>query len=108
MKQNLKSCAYKLSEPRHYIIKESSVHYVYVLQSVTDAGDFYVGFSSDLRRRFEERNSGRNVSTRHSRWRLVYYEAYVLERAARKREASIKNDGRVRRFLMDRVKRGLE
>ncbi len=83
------------------------MHYVYVLQNVNDPDDFYTGYSADLRRRVEEHNCGRNHSTRGRQWRVVYYEAYASEKAARQRESRLKNDGRVKRFLMDRLKEHL-
>jgi putative endonuclease len=38
-------------------------HYVYVLQSGKD-GNFYVGYTRDVKRRIEEHNSGEVPSTR--------------------------------------------
>ena len=84
-----------------------NVFYVYVLQNVQREDEFYIGWSADLRRRFDEHQSGRNSSTRGRTWRLVYYEAYLSAAAARQREKTLKHDGRVRRFLMDRIKRSL-
>jgi len=77
--------------------------YVYVLQDCEKLDRFYIGYSSDLKRRFEEHNSGNSHSTRGRRWRLVYYEAYLLKEAAIKRERVLKGDGRTRRHLMDRI-----
>ena len=84
------------------------MYYVYVLQNVQQETDFYTGYSRDLKRRFKEHNEGKNTSTRGKKWRIVYYEAYVSEAVARNRERVIKHDGRVRRFLMDRVKSQFE
>ena len=81
--------------------------YVYVLQNVQRSDEFYVGWSTDLRSRFDDNQSGRNASTRGRLWRLAYYEAYTSEKAARERERVLKHDGRVRRFLMERLKRHL-
>jgi putative endonuclease len=83
------------------------MHYVYVLQSL-DRSEFYIGCTSDLRRRLAEHQRGEGRSTCHQQWRLVYYEAYLTLGAARKRETGLKQDGRVRRFLMDRVKAFLD
>ena len=84
------------------------MYYVYVLQNVRNENDFYTGYSSDLKRRFRQHNEGRNTSTRGKEWRIVYYEAYVSERVARNRERVLKHDGRVKRFLMDRIKSQFE
>ena len=75
--------------------------YVYILQSETS---FYVGFSADLRRRVSQHNDGSTHSTRGRKWRLVYYEAYLSRGAAIKRERVLKNDGRTRRHLMERIR----
>ena len=77
--------------------------YVYIIQDCDRPDRFYVGFSSDLKRRLVEHNSGSNHSTRGRRWRLVYYEAYLTKDAAIKRELVLKGDGRTRRHLMDRI-----
>ena len=59
--------------------------YVYVLRNET--GGFYIGYTADLKRRFRDHNAGLVRSTRGRRWSLIYYEAYVSEGVARKREA---------------------
>ena len=65
----------------------------------------YVGWSSDLRARLKAHNDGQNTSTRgHSR-RLLYYEAYGGDVAARERERILKHDGRSRRALVERINR---
>ncbi|MBU0531444.1 GIY-YIG nuclease family protein [Patescibacteria group bacterium] len=53
------------------------MHYTYVLQSKS-SGRLYVGSTADLRKRFEEHNSGKVRSTKAYRpWRLTYYEAHL-------------------------------
>ncbi len=79
------------------------MHYVYVLVSESDKPESYIGETSDLRRRYEQHNAGKNTSTRGRLWRLAYYEAYVSKTSAKKRERLLKQDGRSRRFLMRRV-----
>lgn len=65
-------------------------HYVYVLQSTFDAS-FYTGYSSDVRARLVEHNAGKNVSTRHHRpWNIIFYEAFLNEHDARRREKYLK------------------
>ncbi len=80
------------------------MYYVYIFRCVHDHDDFYTGYTSDLRRRFQEHNSGRNTSTKGKEWELVYYEAYMSESVARERERMLKHDGRVKRYLMERIK----
>ncbi|MDD5110517.1 MAG: GIY-YIG nuclease family protein [Patescibacteria group bacterium] len=64
--------------------------YVYLLQSKKD-GNFYLGSTNDLRKRFREHNDGEVRSTK-SRipFELLYYEAYKVERDARLREHNLK------------------
>jgi putative endonuclease len=80
--------------------------YVYVLNS--DADDVYIGYSADLRARLQSHHAGRNRSTRGRCWRLVYYEAYTTETAARDRKRILKHDGTSRRALMERLRRHLK
>ena len=74
------------------------MYYVYVLHSEIDRG-LYIGFSSNLRRRFAEHNEGLAPASAHrGPWKLIYYEAYVEEADARGREEFLKS-GAGRRFL---------
>ena len=79
------------------------MYYMYVLRS--ESGASYIGYTSDLRKRFEQHNAGQVASTRGSVWELRYYEAYQTEAAARDRERIMKHDGRSRRWLMERLSR---
>ena len=50
---------------------------MYVLRSESDAG-FYIGFSTDLKRRFSEHSRGASIATRaRGSWKLIYYDAYT-------------------------------
>ena len=65
-------------------------HYVYVLRSAVD-GNFYVGYTNDLKRRFAEHEAGRVPSTRNRRpLELEYYEACRSQEDATKREKYLK------------------
>jgi len=78
--------------------KIEAMIYVYVLQSQLDSG-LYIGMSSNLRRRFDEHQKGESQSTKGRRpWKLIYYEAYLLESDAAGREDFLKSGGG-RRFL---------
>jgi len=82
--------------------------YVYILQSSKD-GKLYVGFTSDLRRRFKEHNAGASRSTKARRpFALVYYEAYVSEKDAKKREHSLKLFGKAREGIKRRIQNSLK
>lgn len=76
--------------------------YTYVLKSRTD-GKLYVGFTDNLKRRFEEHNNGLVTSTKGRRpFDLVYYEACLVKEKAIKREKYFKT-GFGRNFLKDRL-----
>lgn len=67
------------------------MYYVYALKSKRN-GDLYIGFTSDLRKRFSQHNSGKTRSTKANRpWSLVYYESYLVKADATKREKQLKN-----------------
>ena len=67
--------------------------YVYILED--QKGDFYTGFTTNLKRRLQEHNQGRTFSTKHRQWHCVYYEACTDENDARRREHYFKtNQGR--------------
>ncbi len=66
--------------------------YVYVLQSLKDK-KLYIGFSTDLRKRSKDHNSGGTKSTKTRRpFRLLYYEAHLSEKDARRREKYFKTE----------------
>lgn len=51
----------------------------------------YIGYTNDLRRRLNEHNIGKNLSTKsRAPFELVYYEAYKSEKDARNREHNLK------------------
>ena len=79
--------------------------YVYVLRS--DAGKFYIGYSSDLRRRMKEHQSRRVLTTKSAHYELVYYEAYKNKADAVGREVFLKS-GSGHRFLKKQLKHFLE
>ncbi len=79
--------------------------YFYVLQSQSHLDWFYKGSTTNLRLRITQHNEGLVLSTKHCRpLRLVYYEAYITEKAARIRESSVKKSGSVWQPLMKRIK----
>lgn len=78
------------------------MHYVYILLSEKD-DKFYTGFSSDLKKRIEDHYKGRVEITKHRRpLKLVYYEAFIDEIAARQQELFYKT-GQGRRVLKKRL-----
>ena len=75
-----------------------SMYYVYVLQSESDAG-LYIGFSTDLKRRIAQHQTGESQATAHrGHWHLIYYEAYRMRQDAEGRERFLKS-GAGRRYI---------
>ena len=71
--------------------------YVYVLIDPASQG-IYIGFSNDLRRRIDE-----HEGSVHRGWKLTYYEAYLSEKDARRRERRLKDHGNSVRQLKNRI-----
>jgi len=79
------------------------MYYVYILLSEKD-GKFYTGSTNDLKRRFNEHNSGQVDSTKNRLpMKLIYYEACIDEIDARKREKFLKS-GMGKRYIRNRLK----
>ena len=85
-----------------------NMFYLYILKSKVD-NKLYIGSTNDLRRRFSEHNSGQVKSTKpRAPFELRYYEAFHKESDARKREASIKKDGKALAQLKIRINKSLQ
>lgn len=83
--------------------KTSPMFFTYVLRSLSD-GDHYVGYTGDLKRRYEEHALGKNFATKfHRPIELIYYEACRNELDAKQREKYLKGTAG-RRFLAKRLK----
>lgn len=73
--------------------------YVYCLESIKDPKEKYFGFTSDLKKRVAEHNSGLNKSTkRYIPWKLIYYEACLSKVDTRRREEYLKTSTGRRMF----------
>lgn len=81
-------------------------YYVYVLQSKIK--DFiYVGFTTDLKRRFHEHNAGQSFSTKpYVPFELIFYEAYRNIKDAKRREIYFKTT-KGKAVLKNMLKEGL-
>lgn len=83
------------------------MHYLYILKSKKDDA-LYIGFTNDLRRRLREHNKGEVESTkRRIPFELRYYEAFHSKEDARKRELSLKKDGKALGQLKKRISESL-
>ena len=79
------------------------IYYTYVLQSKKD-GNWYTGFTNDLKKRIQEHNNGLVFSTKNRvPWKLIYYEGCLHERDARAREKYLKS-GMGKRYIKNRLK----
>ena len=79
------------------------MYYTYVLQSEVD-GQFYAGYTKDLKLRFDQHSKGQVESTKERLpLKLIYYEACLNKKDAIKREKYFKTyNGK--RFLHKRLK----
>lgn len=82
-------------------------YYVYILQSLKD-GSFYIGYTTDLRKRLQEHNSGKNAATRpYIPYRLIFYEAFLNRIDAKNREEYLKG-GYGRKTIKGMLRKYLE
>jgi len=66
-------------------------------------GQFYIGWTNDLKSRVEDHNKGLELSTkRNLPFKLVYYEACLFKQGAIKREKVLKT-GFGRKYLKRRI-----
>ncbi len=79
------------------------MYYIYVLYSKKDH-KLYIGYSADLKERIKRHSQGRVKSTKNRLpLTLIYYEAFINEKAARNQELFYKT-GQGRRILKKRLK----
>jgi putative endonuclease len=77
--------------------------YIYVLESLKN-GNLYTGYTKDLRKRLEEHNRSLNQSTKpYIPWKVIYYEACLNEKDAKRREGYLKKT-QGQRMLKRRLK----
>ena len=66
-------------------------YYIYILESQKDKG-FYIGVTSDIKRRLEEHNSGLSKSTKPRQpFKLVRVEEFPDSKSAYNRERFLKS-----------------
>ena len=65
-------------------------YYIYILFSTKDK-KLYIGYTTNLQKRILYHNKGYNTSTKNRRpLELIFSEAFILEKDARKRELFFK------------------
>jgi putative endonuclease len=79
------------------------MYYVYLLKLENTKKNFYVGCTSDLRRRMAEHKSGNTQTTKGKNPKLIYYEAFINKKLAFEREDGLKNSGSVYNALLRRL-----
>jgi len=83
------------------------MHILYLIQSKKDFS-FYIGTTSDLRRRIEEHNQGLSLSTKNKRpWLLIYCEIYRSRKDAMERERKLKKHKMGWIKLKERIKNSI-
>lgn len=81
--------------------------YMYVLK--VGIGQLYVGFTHDLKKRIREHKEGKVFSTKkYLPLKLVYYEAYLSEKDAARREKMIKRFGSTYVHLKNRISESIK
>jgi len=70
----------------------NKVHYTYILESISNPGEKYIGHTADLKRRIEEHNSGKCPHTANlGPWKLKLYIAFESLTQAQKFEQYLKS-----------------
>jgi putative endonuclease len=83
------------------------MYFVYVLKSLSD-GNFYVGYTHDLKKRLKEHNEGVSKSTKFRRpFELIYFEGCLNIKDAMHREKYLKTTYG-HRYIPNRLKNYLE
>lgn len=67
------------------------MYYVYILKSLRNKS-LYIGYTVDFKKRLEEHNDGKNISTKPFRpYKLIFYEAFLEKIDAKNREEYLKS-----------------
>ncbi len=84
------------------------MYYTYILYSYKES-KFYIGYTSDLERRLKEHRLGHvHTTARYSSPELIFYEAFIVEEDAVRRERyfkTAKGKKSLRLILRDSVKK---
>lgn len=71
--------------------KADFMYYVYILESIIDQSKHYVGYTTDLKMRLNEHNSGKSIHTNKFKpWKLKTYLAFEEQQRAIDFEAYLK------------------
>ncbi len=65
--------------------------YTYILQSLKNRS-LYIGYTTNLKKRFKEHNNGRSAATKtYLPYKLIFYEAFLNQNDAKNRELYLKS-----------------
>ena len=79
--------------------------YVYMLKSKSQKPVTYVGYTKNLKKRFDLHNSGKGAKfTRGRSWKIIYTEIVESKNEAISREYYIKNNKTLRKFIKKNFK----
>ena len=68
------------------------MYYVYILRSITNENQTYIGSSSDLNKRLKSHNSGANKHTsKFKPWKVIWYCAFSTQEKAESFEKYLKS-----------------
>jgi putative endonuclease len=77
--------------------------YVYLLHSL-NTGKFYVGWTTDIKRRLEEHNMGKSQYTKsRGPWELISYETFLNPESAKERERKLKHNPKMLSYFKKRA-----
>jgi putative endonuclease len=79
------------------------MYYVYVLKLTNTKKNYYIGYTKDLKKRFEQHQNGCVKTTKNKSPKLIYYEAYETKYLALNREKSLKSSGSCYMGLIKRI-----
>ena len=66
-------------------------YYIYILESLKN-NSLYIGYTTDLKKRFEQHNNGQSLATKPFRpYKLVFYEGFISKKDAKAREEYLKS-----------------
>ena len=81
--------------------------YTYILHSLKN-NSLYIGYTSNLRKRFIEHNSGKSLSTKpFIPYELIFYEAFLNRIDAKNREIYLKG-GYGRKTIKTMMRNGMK
>ena len=81
-------------------------YYTYILQSLKNGG-YYIGYTSDLKKRLQEHNTGESKATKpYIPYKLIFYEAFLNIIDAKNREEYLKG-GYGRKTINSMIKRNV-